>query len=352
MAQTLKDSLSKTMSSVSAHRQHRERLGLVVRELNHRVRNILALVGSMVSQSKGSATDLESFILTLEHRIRALSDTHKLLTEFDWDPISIKLLFERALAPYSSFIATRILLVGDDVLLPPELASLLTLVMHELASNASKYGALSESEGSITPQWQVDHECLTVDWRESDGKSVTPPTCEGFGTSLIKDALAYEFDAECGLEFLPSGVHAHFVIPHRSSKVKPPSDISVGQEKPVGVSPFTVLLLEDDYIIAKETKAMLEGVGAARVDAAPSLEKAKDFIANNTYDFALLDANIRGEFSVEVAEQLQRKGVPFVYATGYGSKDRELRSTACIDVLSKPIDDCQLVEVLRIAGVI
>ncbi|MBX2809113.1 MAG: GAF domain-containing protein [Cellvibrionaceae bacterium] len=351
VGQALKEALSKMMSAVSTHSQHRERLGLVIRELNHRVRNILALVGSIISQSRSTSHDTESFVLSLEHRIQALSETHKLLTEFDWKPIHIQLLFERALVPYRAYLKTRIVLSGVDVSLPPELASLFALIVHELASNAAKYGALSNAAGRIKLNWQADHENLIVHWLEEGGVPVEEPKCQGFGMTLIKEALAYEFDAQCHLAFLQTGIKVRFVIPRKNTNIT--IERAVTQDA-IALEPaksFAVLVLEDDYFISKETLRMLEGLGATRIDVAPTIARAEECIARTRYNFALLDANIRGEFSGKIAGQLQQQGVPFAFATGYDSKDQELRATACIDVLSKPINETQLLAVLKQASV-
>lgn len=351
VADSLKIALSRTMSNMTTHAKHRERLGLMVRELNHRVRNILALVGSIVSQSKNSCHDLEDFVHALEHRIQALSETHKLLTEFDWAPIHIKLLFERALLPYHHFLETRIKMQGDDVSLPPELASLFALVIHEMASNASKYGALSNDKGIITLTWYLTDEDLAVSWQEQNGPTVQEPARQGFGTSLIKEALGYEFDAECQLHFAPSGVEAHFNIPHAVSKIdyqKTAKYLALERAKPKA---FKALILEDDYVISKEVTQMMKNLGATTVDACPTIHRALECIEHGEYDFALLDANIRGEYSGVVADKLEAIALPFAFATGYGSKNQQLRSKKCIDVLTKPITEVLLMDVLKKAGI-
>ena len=357
VAQTLKDSLQRVMSSISTHRQHRERLGLMVRELNHRVRNILALVSSIVAQSQDKSHDIESFILSLEHRIQALSETHKLLSEFDWQPIDIQALFERGLMAYRSELHSRIRLQGANLNIPPTLASLLALVVHELASNATKYGALSTEQGQVTLSWQVNAQQLLVHWQESGGPTVIPPTRHGFGSSLIKEALAYEFDANCELQFTPAGLEAHFSIPHTTTKIEvPPEQLGEPTLKPIrtplSTRRFSALILEDDYIIAKSMASLLTSLGATRVDTSATLSQAEEYIAHTHYDFALLDANIRGEFSVNIAAQLQHKGVPFAFATGYGSRDQQLRATACLQVLTKPVGENDLLSVLKLAKLI
>ena len=354
VAAALRDALSRTVSTVTVQRQHRERLGLVVRELNHRVRNILALVGSIVSQARGTAHDVEAFVQALEHRIQALSETHKLLTEFDWRPIDMRLLCERALLAYRAHVPVRLTLEGEALALPPELASLLALVLHELASNAAKYGALSGLSGHVQLRWSCPAEVLTITWQETGGPPVERPQRQGFGTSLIKEALAYEFDASCQLDFLPAGVQARFTIPYQrlGRELERGTAAEESEAVPFTPPPFVALLLEDDYILAREMAQTLEKLGAVQVDTAPTVARALECLARTAYDFALLDANVRGQFSGKVAELLHAQGVPFAFATGYGSRDQALQNMPCVAVMSKPVTTQQVRAALQLAHVI
>jgi len=356
IADSLKTALSIIMSSITGQRQKRKsnRLDLLVRELNHRVRNILALVGSIVNQSGSNSHDIEEFVLTLEQRIQALSQTHRLLSEVDWQPVEMKLLLERALIPYraKSNEARRITLTGENTSLPPELASLFTLIIHELAANALKYGALSGRKGQVTIKWYHTDEDLVIEWREIDGPTVSKPTRIGFGTSLIKESMAYEFDAHCSLDFARNGVQASFKIPHAKSKIAIKHDVLNASKIALTPKTFAVLLLEDDYVIAKEMLRMLKKLGAQKIDMVPTIDKAIECITHNHYDVAFLDANIRGEFSGKIAEMLYRNNTPFFFATGYGSKEQDLQSSNAIKVFTKPVTEAQLLSALESAKVV
>lgn len=350
IADSLRGAISRMMSTITVQTQHRERLGLVIRELNHRVRNMLALVGSIITQSRTSSHNIEEFIQALEQRLQALSETQKLLTEYDWKNVNIRHLFERALLPYHDFVGTRLILMGDDVSLPPSLSSLLALIMNELASNALKYGALSDAFGKILVSWLYKNNTLSISWVESEGPRVPPPTRHGFGTTLIREALLYEFGADCKLDFIAEGVEAHFSIPVKEGLIEKNKISDSLLLKPLKPKAFVAIVLEDDYIIAKEMASILESLGATKVDTVPSIESAIKCINMTEYDIGFLDANIRGEFSGAVAELLEEKGIPFVFATGYGSKDQELRKTPCIDILSKPVSKAKLLSVLKLAN--
>ncbi len=353
IAQTLRNALTKTISAIVIQTHHRERLGLVIRELNHRVRNMLALIGSIITQSRGSSDNIEEFVNTLELRLLALAETQKLLTAYDWKQVNAQMLFEHALIPYQHHLGKRLLFSGDQVALPPPLASLLALILNELASNALKYGALSNSSGKVKLTWAYHSEKLNISWKESNGPKVKKSTRHGFGTTLIKEALAYEFNADCTLSFVPEGVEAKFVIPlidgnaYVKSRTKP---IIVKPVKLDSFVAFVALVLEDDYIIAKEMISHLNNLGVTKVDAVPSIEAAKSCIAKTDYDIAFLDVKIQGEFSVEIATLLEKKGVPFVFTTGFGNIEQDLKNTACLKVLSKPITKTKLLSILKLVN--
>ncbi len=350
MAESLQDALSKVLSNFVVQSKHRQRMGLVIRELNHRVRNMLALIGSIITQTKGASHNIEDFVETLEARLLALSETQKLLTEYDWEEVDIQVLFEHALIPYRDYLGKRLLLKGEDISLSPPMASLLALILNELASNASKYGALSNAEGQVNLSWAYSKGALNITWTEQRGPEVEEPTRHGFGSTLIKEALHYEYNAKCTLDFAPTGVIAHFTIPveyKQGGKVNVVNKITPVTIEPVSLPSFVALVLEDDYIISKEMKSHLNLLGASRVDAAPTLESAEECIEKTQYDIAFLDANIHGENSLGIAALLEKKRIPFIFVTGYGSKDQELNGTACLDVLAKPVSKSQLLTVLR-----
>ena len=350
IAESLQDALSKVLSNFVVQSQHRQRMGLVIRELNHRVRNMLALIGSIITQTKGASHNIEDFVETLEARLLALSETQKLLTEFDWEQVNIQVLFEHALIPYHNYLGSRLILKGDDFSLSPPMASLLALILNELASNASKYGALSNADGQVNLNWEYREGELSIFWTELGGPKVAEPTRHGFGSTLIIEALSYEFNAKCTLDFNPGGVVAKFVIPveyKQGSGVSITNKMAPALIEPVVLQSFVSLVLEDDYIIAKEMKSHLNQLGATRVDAAPTLESARECIEKTNYDIAFLDANIHGEYSISIATLLEKKGIPFIFVTGYGSKDQELNETACIEVLAKPVSKPQLLSVIQ-----
>jgi len=131
IGESLKDALDKISSISVIQSQHRSRLGLVIRELNHRVRNTLTLIGSIVAQTKNSSHTLEEYIKSLETRLQSLSATQKLLTEFDWEEVDIRALFKHSLLPYKELLESRIKLKGPKVDIEPALGSLFLRCKHQ-----------------------------------------------------------------------------------------------------------------------------------------------------------------------------------------------------------------------------
>lgn len=351
IGESLKDALDKISSISVIQSQHRSRLGLVIRELNHRVRNTLTLIGSIVAQTKNSSHTLEEYIKSLETRLQSLSATQKLLTEFDWEEVDIRALFKHSLLPYKELLESRIKLKGPKVDIEPALGSLLALVINELSLNAVKYGALHNSVGMVDLSWKTHSDKLVISWTETGGPPVQTPTRQGFGTSLIKEALTYEFSADCSLNFLKKGIEAKFVIPFSSKQTIVEENIAPNINPASNKNKkFSVLVLEDDYVISKTFVELLKDLGASKIDAAPNLEVVKRFIKNNEYDIAFLDVNIHGEFSSGISKLLVEKNIPFAFVTGYGSKDQELNELNSLAVLSKPVSKEEIIHILNLAN--
>ncbi len=191
------------------------------RELNHRVKNTLATVLSIVTLTKRRATDLDSYVESLSGRIRALSATHDLLTSNEWSSIELRQIIRTELAPY---IGTggddedHVSLDGPDIRLAPNDALTLGLAIHELATNAAKYGSLSVLAGRIAIDWRlVDNQLVEVHWQEIGGPAVSEPTKRGFGRELIEKILAHELHSPVKLSFAPEGLQCVFRVPLRTA---------------------------------------------------------------------------------------------------------------------------------------
>jgi two-component sensor histidine kinase len=190
----------------AAERQQR----LLVNELNHRVKNTLATIQSIASQTlRGEGADArarESF----EARLFALSRAHDVLTRENWDGAELHAIVAEAIAPYASLHAERFSVKGPILRLAPNIALALSMAFHELCTNAAKYGALSNDTGRITIDWGLfeaaDGRRLRIRWEESGGPPVRKPARIGFGSRLIKRSLAYELGGDVLIEYPATGV--------------------------------------------------------------------------------------------------------------------------------------------------
>jgi two-component sensor histidine kinase len=195
--------------------QHSIRNSLT-RELNHRVKNTLANVLSILSLTRRRTKDLDTFADSLEGRIRALSATHDLLTVTDWGTTPIRSVIEAELQHFRIGFDDAILLDGPPLELAPNDALSFGLAMHELATNAAKYGALSSPGGQVRISWQMAGDHLAeVEWRETGGPPVAAERRRGFGTELIEKIVAHELRQPVVLDFRPEGVVCRMRVPIR-----------------------------------------------------------------------------------------------------------------------------------------
>jgi two-component sensor histidine kinase/PAS domain-containing protein len=197
-------------------REAAEQTQLLLRELNHRVKNTLAMIQSLARQTMRRNPDPESFIAAFSGRLRTLSDSHSLLSDRDWSGIGLVELVALQVEASNDFASQQLELLGEDVFLPPDHALGLGLVLHELTSNAVRFGALSVPGGRVRLAWsqrQADGHWLDLVWRESGGPPVKAPGEYGLGGRLIERSLAKVLDSSVELDFPPDGVEARISLP-------------------------------------------------------------------------------------------------------------------------------------------
>jgi PAS domain S-box-containing protein len=185
-------------------------------ELDHRVKNALATVTALISHTRHGSRSVGDFAAALEGRIRSMAATHELLSSRHWQELSLIELIRRELAPYAESKNTE--LNGPTVLLKPEAGQALAMVLHELATNAAKYGALSTNKGRVLIRWHRrlngrPLSNLVLEWREVGGPRVNVPGKSSYGTSTIHDLIPYEFGGTVDLVFAPEGVRCRLELP-------------------------------------------------------------------------------------------------------------------------------------------
>jgi PAS domain S-box-containing protein len=202
---------------ITERKRAEERQKALIDELNHRVKNTLATVQSLAAQTLRGAGVAAQARDAFGARLFALSRTHDQLSRAGWESADFKSILDDVFAPYRTESSERVLLEGRPTRLAPQRALLLAMVMHELATNAVKYGALSVPAGKLRVAWHVTNtdggQKLLIDWEESGGPPVKPPQRRGFGSRLAERAIEQELGGSARIEFAPSGVRCHFEIP-------------------------------------------------------------------------------------------------------------------------------------------
>ena len=296
---------------------------LLIAELNHRVRNSLGLIHGLITHSKISASDVDTFAAVLGERVHALARAHDQITAKNWGPGSLATLIATEAGAYLGIRADRVRAPANDILLQPQAFSIVSLVIHELMTNSAKYGALTVPHGQIMLDWTIDEaKNLVMDWSEIGGPAVQAPKRRGFGSLIIERSIPHELGGEATLNYAVTGLCARFVVPSRhvapADAAPPPPSRTTVAGPPARLS-GVVLLLEDNMIIALDAEEMLLSLGADRVSVASNVSDALRLLGIETPSFALLDVNLGEETSFVVADRLRQMGVQHIFASGYGA---------------------------------
>jgi light-regulated signal transduction histidine kinase (bacteriophytochrome)/CheY-like chemotaxis protein len=323
-------------------------------ELNHRVKNILAVIKSLVGHPVQEGRDLADYVASLKGRIQALALAHDQIAR-GGDGGSLRELLEAELTPYRDR-ASSIGFDGPELWLDGRAFSVMALVLHELSTNAAKYGALSSSAGRLDVTWQLTAEgdCELV-WQESRGPKVSPPTREGFGTVLISRSVPYDLGGDSKVDYAAGGVRARFLLPAkhissidiRTERRKETRRPGTPQEAPSDLlAGIKILLVEDQMLIAMDLEAMLANKGATHTVTTGSSADALKMLKGFTPDFAVLDINLGVGTSLPVAQELSKRNIPFIFATGYGDQSWIPPELMAAPMIRKPYDGDELIQAI------
>jgi PAS domain S-box-containing protein len=209
------------LTDITGRKRAEEHQQVLLAELSHRVKNTLASVRAIAAQTLRTAPSVEVFKRAFEGRLKALALAHGVLTQSGWSEAELGELIRQTVLPYVTMRADSVRLSGPPTYLPPRQVVTMMLVMHELAVNAAKYGALSRDGGQVTIDWAIDRpgseRILFLRWSESGGPSVRPPERTGFGTTLIERSIAHELDGYAALDYRPAGLVCELRFPLRGS---------------------------------------------------------------------------------------------------------------------------------------
>lgn len=326
-------------ATVEERAQGDRRRRLLNDELNHRVKNIIALVKSLALQTGSSSSTVDDYTRSLEGRLSALAFAHDQSLHGEDGSLATLVEAEASLYRFGT-VADRVSVSGPPIGLNERAFGVMALLLHEMMTNAAKYGALSVPEGRLMVTWDRDAagNCI-MDWRESGGPPVMQPERRGFGSTLIENTIAYDLGGKAEISHNITGLEAKFLIPAanvREVAATAKRATAVAIEKSV-LAGKDVLLVEDQALIAMDIEDVLRKLGAASVRSCPSVSSALEDIAQSLPDCAVLDLNLAGETSADVADILLKNDVPFLFATGYRDQVNIPDRYQDVPVVRKPI---------------
>ena len=209
---------------ISERKRAEENQSLLVRELHHRVKNTLATVQAIMNSTARSAETIAEFRYAFTGRIDSMAKTHALLADDKREAVLFEELLRTELSPYDDEGGERVILEGPRIMLPSEMAVPIGMAIHELTTNAAKYGALADLSGSVAVRWRLiegeSGRTLRWVWSEHDGPPVSPPSREGFGSRLLKRVLATQIRADVAVDFRPEGLRVDVTVPFGDHSAK------------------------------------------------------------------------------------------------------------------------------------
>ena len=335
---------------ITDRKRAEERQLLLAREVDHRAKNTLAVVLSVLRLTKARSTP--DFISIVEGRIHALAATHNLLSATHWEGADLCRIVDEELAPYRTDGGDRVVAEGPAAMLLPSTAQAVALALHELATNAAKYGALSADSGRLRLTWSIGESALEIEWRETGGPAAAPPSALGFGLSIVRSSIEAQFRGGVVYDWRPEGLHCRLSIP-RAQIVTPEPEPEVAKavakpevaDRPRSLAGKHLLMVEDEFLVGMMAKNILEQLGARVSGPYARLSDGIAAAHGERFDGALLDFNLAGELAEPLADLLIARGVPFAFVTGY-QRDSIDRRYANVPLLQKPVEADALEQVL------
>ncbi len=282
-----------------------ERQALLAREVDHRAKNAMAIVQSIVRLTK--ADSKADYVSIIDGRIKALSRAHALLSNSRWQGADLGKLVNEELAPFRSTHADRIAISGPEILLEPTKAQTLALALHELAANAAKYGALSSASGKLMVRWTLEADALVIQWHETAGPETHKPSATGFGTKIITGSIERQLGGKTEFDWAPTGLRCTLTVPRgeRLDAAAAPAGEARAASPPVRpIAARRVMIVEDEALVALVLADHLTEFGLSVVGPCASVAEATAAVEANDLDAAILDVNLGKELVYPVAELL------------------------------------------------
>jgi len=325
---------------VTERKEAEERQNLLAREVDHRARNALAVIQSIIRLTR--AKSVEDYVAAIEGRIKALARAHTLLSDSRWDGADLATLVGEELAPYRT--GEKVTMEGPDVSLQPSTAQGLALALHELATNAAKHGALSSVTGRVGLAWRLLPDTLVLNWVESGGPAIAPPVTRSFGLRVIRASIEQQLEGEVTFDWDPKGLRCGLSIPRgdaarsreAANGAKAPERHGAANGLRIAGKP-RVLLVEDEALVAMMIQECLAEFGYQVVGPICTASEAAARAKDGPLEAAVLDINLGDGAVYPIADMLAARGVPFVFVTGYDADSVDARFRK-IPILQKPIE--------------
>ncbi len=324
-------SVNTQILDITERRRAEETQKLLIGELNHRVKNTLATVQAIALQTLRHTANPADFADTFSARIQAVAQAHSLLSSATWQGADLAELIHDQLR-FGNPEEVRLKANGPAVYLAPQTALHLALILHELGTNARKYGGLSVPHGEVMLDWTIEDGVLHILWQERGGPPVRAPSRRGFGTTLIEESVKAEGGA-AHISYRADGIvwdisltiaeamrdrGGAFTERRGSSSRAPAPAGSAGDPGRPGVAGRRFLVIEDEAVVALVVSAGLQDAGAASVETVATVDQALQRIEEGSFDGAILDGNLHGHAVDGIAAALVRRKVPFLFVSGYG----------------------------------
>ncbi len=332
---------------------------VLLAELQHRVRNIMAVIRAITARTGERAESVPEYAEAMAGRLMTLARVQALLTRAANAGVGIASIVQDELCAQAQHEG-QYALDGPDVILSPKAAEVLTLAVHELTTNALKYGALSSPGGHVAIRWATFQRrgkpWLGFDWTEKGAPERPPlhpsaPRRRGFGSELIEARIPYELSGRGEVVIEPGGARCRLEFPLRDgdsileTDAPPRATVFGGALDTTGeadLSGYRVLVIEDDWYLANDAARALQGAGAAVLGPCATEDAARNELEEQRPDAAVVDVNLGSGPSFKLAETLKAQGIPFVFTTGY---DPEVIPAEFdrVERLQKPVQLRQLV---------
>lgn len=309
------------LRDITERKANEEARLLLAREVDHRAKNALAVVQAVVSLTR--AATKEEFIAAVRGRVASLGRAHSLLSQNRWEGGNLAQIAADETAAYHRGGQVRI--DGPSFILPPNAVQPISLLIHELATNAVKHGALSTDTGQVDIHWRIlPAGRLELHWVESGGPPVLAPAASGFGSILVKEVATRQLRGTLDIAWPANGMRLVANLPlsaHGAGAGAATTGPAAVAAIPEADRRGRLLVVEDESLIAMALCHDLAKLGWSIVGPAATIEEAREILGDTLPDAAVLDVNLAGQPVYPLAEWLQSKGVPFVFCSGYEHLD-------------------------------